>query len=86
MDTADIERRLSEIDSKIQAQKSRLELHGLFDREHTATTRELRARWRALKTQVEAETRPAEALREDVGVVERQVHKWIDAIDLDFKI
>ncbi len=82
---ADLHARIDELDGKIKAQMAKLELHGLFAREHQITEKELRALWAELQSEIHAQMHDDEVLHGKADWLQQEIFKWVSAVDLNYK-
>lgn len=81
-----MDERLKSLEKAITDFRARLKLHGLFDADHQVTDKELSARWVALQREVDSHAASEDSTRRQMDFLERDIVKWINSTDLDFKI
>ncbi|MBW8638559.1 hypothetical protein K1W69_15285 [Hoeflea sp. WL0058] len=84
-DSNDIHSRIKALGDRIKAHREKLELHGLFARDHQITEKELHSRWSELKSEVESQTHDHETAHKKADWLHKSIMKWVDAVDLDYK-
>ncbi len=80
-----LQKKLSELGSKIEEQREKAKLHGIFNQDHEKANRELVQRHAALKQQIDDEVLSIEEAGQRVSVLEKDFLHWIAAIDFDSK-
>jgi len=81
----DIHSRLKSLDKAIKAHKAKLELHGIFNKDHHLTEKNIRDRWNELQREIKSELHDDKSLHSKADWLHGKIIKWIASTDLDFK-
>jgi len=83
MTSDELKAKLDDVGKRIEQTKNKLQLRGIFVRDHQITQEELDKRYQLLKSQLDKEVHSLEERHYHVNQLEQAFLKWMNAIDFD---